>query len=215
MVVVSMMPWHAAWSKVKAAHDRMNKVSGRTRRRPGHRSPFEKAGVVERAELVCDRSSELAALAGPPDIGDLAIDLLRAADHDETILRHAMRIGRVRMERESANDSTRGGVRLLEAVIAFLSIRPRADEAGSTADGRDQRCWRAPGMPLQVGDRVVVHDSSRAEFAFVPGVVATVNRLKATDGVGVCVATSDGVEAILWSARLTVHLNPWDADWGP
>jgi hypothetical protein len=93
---------------------------------------------VELAELICERSSELSALAGPPDIGEIAIVLLRAAEHDETILRHAMRIGRVRMERGLANDSTRRGVRLLEAVIAFLSVRPRAHEAISAAFGRDR-----------------------------------------------------------------------------
>lgn len=101
--------------------------------------PFEKVGLVERAELVWDRTTELAALAGLPAIGDAAIDLLRAADRDETILRHAVRIGRARLEREPANDRAKRGVRLLEAVIAFLYVRHRAYEVGSTA-GRDQWC---------------------------------------------------------------------------
>jgi hypothetical protein len=83
---------------------------------------------VERAELICERSAELAALAVPPDIGDVAIDLLRAAENDRTILRHALRIGRLRMERRPGEESIRNGVRLLEAVVAFLSIKPRADE---------------------------------------------------------------------------------------
>ena len=52
---------------------------------------------MERAELICDRSGELAALVGPYDVGDVAIDLLRAADHDETTLTHALSIGRSRM----------------------------------------------------------------------------------------------------------------------
>jgi hypothetical protein len=83
---------------------------------------------VERAELICDRSAELAALAVQPDIGDVAIDLLRAAENDKTILRHALRIGRVRIERGSGGESVRNGVRLLEAVLAFLSSKPRAAE---------------------------------------------------------------------------------------
>jgi hypothetical protein len=83
---------------------------------------------VERAELICERSAELAALAVPPDIGDAAIDLLRAAENDKTILRHALRIGRLRVERGPGDESVRNGVRLLEAVLAFLSSKPRVDE---------------------------------------------------------------------------------------
>jgi hypothetical protein len=85
---------------------------------------------MERAELICDRSEELAAVVGPSDLGTVSIDLLRAAEHDQTTLRHALRIGRSRVEREPADEAARRGVGLLEAVIAFLGIRPRADEAG-------------------------------------------------------------------------------------
>jgi hypothetical protein len=42
--------------------------------------------VAQRAQLICDRRGELAALVGPDDVGNAAIDLLRAADHDETSL---------------------------------------------------------------------------------------------------------------------------------
>jgi hypothetical protein len=86
---------------------------------------------VESAELICDRSGQLAALVGP-DVGNVAIDLLRAADHDETTLIHALAIGRSRVRREPADDSARRGVRLLEAVIAFLGVKPRGDEVGSS-----------------------------------------------------------------------------------
>ena len=87
---------------------------------------------MERAELICDRSGELAALVGPYDVGNVAIDLLRAADHDETTLTHALGIGRSRVRREPADDSARRGVQLLEAVIAFLGVKPRADEVASS-----------------------------------------------------------------------------------
>jgi hypothetical protein len=92
-------------------------------------SRSEDGGVVERAELTFVRSEDLAALPGPWDVGDLAIDLLRAASHDESTLRHALRIGRSRVRRDPADPSARRGIRLLEAVIAFLGPRQRADEA--------------------------------------------------------------------------------------
>lgn len=87
---------------------------------------------MEHAELICDRSGELAALVGPHDVGNVAIDLLRAADHDETTLTHALSIGRSRVRREPADGSARRGVQLLQAVIAFLGVKPRADEVASS-----------------------------------------------------------------------------------
>jgi hypothetical protein len=93
-------------------------------------------GIVERAELICDRSGELAVPVGPYDVGNVAIDLLRAADHDETTLTHALGIGQSRVRREPADDSARRGVRVLEAVIGFLGIKPRADEVGSSGGQR-------------------------------------------------------------------------------
>jgi hypothetical protein len=106
---------------------RVNRVPRQTRRRRWlDWSSFEKAEIVERAELICERSAELAALAVPLDVGDVAIDLLRAAENDKTILRHALRIGRLRIERGPGDESVRKGVRLLEAVLAFLSSKPRA-----------------------------------------------------------------------------------------
>lgn len=86
---------------------------------------------MERAELICDRSGEMAALVGPDDVGNVAIELLRAADHDETTLTHALGIGRSRVRREPTDASARRGVRLLEAVVAFLGVKPRDDEVAS------------------------------------------------------------------------------------
>lgn len=87
---------------------------------------------MERAELICDRSGEMAALVGPDDVGNVAIELLRAADHDETTLTHALGIGRSRVRREPTDASARRGVRLLEAVVAFLGVKPRDDEVASS-----------------------------------------------------------------------------------
>lgn len=87
---------------------------------------------MERAELICDRSGEMAALVGPDDVGHVAIELLRAADHDETTLTHALGIGRSRVRREPTDASARRGVRLLEAVVAFLGVKLRDDEVASS-----------------------------------------------------------------------------------
>ncbi len=87
---------------------------------------------MERAELICVRSGELAVLVGPDDVGNVAIDLLRAADHDETTLTHALGIGRSRLRREPADDSARRSVQLLEAVVAFLGVKLRGDEVSSS-----------------------------------------------------------------------------------
>jgi hypothetical protein len=69
------------------------------------------------------------------DVGKAAIDLLRAAYQDGATLTHALSIGRSRSRDDPANDSHRRGVRLLEAVIAFLGSKPRAGEIGSSATG--------------------------------------------------------------------------------
>ena len=93
---------------------------------------------MERAEVIFDRSGDLAARPGPSDVGTIAIDLLRAAGDDVTTLRHALRIGRSRIRRDPDDLSAKRGVGLLEAVISFLGHRQRPDEAGS-------RTHRVPG----------------------------------------------------------------------
>jgi hypothetical protein len=95
--------------------------------------------LVEGAELTCDRSGELAARAGSWDVGSAAIDLLRAADHDETTLRHALRVGRSRVRRTPADRAAKRGVQLLEDVIAFLGVRPRAGDADASASAPPDR----------------------------------------------------------------------------
>jgi len=62
--------------------------------------------------------------------------------------------------------------------------------------------WNA----LLPGDQVLVHG---AHMTLSPGVVALVNVLKGSNGVGVRVST-DGQEVILWPSRLAVHSDPSD-----
>jgi len=62
--------------------------------------------------------------------------------------------------------------------------------------------WNA----LLPGDQVLVHG---ADMTLSSGVVAMVDVLKGSNGVGVRVRT-DGQEAILWPSRLVVHSDPCD-----
>jgi hypothetical protein len=65
--------------------------------------------------------------------------------------------------------------------------------------------WDALGP----GDRVLVHDTGKADMASVAGVVAMINWRKGSNGVGIRVGpTAEGV--ILWPARLAVHPDPRD-----
>lgn len=80
---------------------------------------------MERAEMVLDRSTDLATNMGPHDVGAIALHLLRAADHDCTTLDHALRIGMTRVRREPASRAARRAVQLLESAIGFLGPEPR------------------------------------------------------------------------------------------
>lgn len=62
--------------------------------------------------------------------------------------------------------------------------------------------WNA----LLPGDQVLVHG---ADMTLSSGVVAIVDVLKGSNGVGVRV-TGDGQKVILWPSRLVVHSDPCD-----
>jgi hypothetical protein len=63
--------------------------------------------------------------------------------------------------------------------------------------------WNA----LLPGDQVLVHGAS--DMTLSSGVVALVDVLKGSNGVGVRV-TTDGRGVILWPSRLAVHSDPCD-----
>ncbi len=83
---------------------------------------------MEQAELIFDRSVELARTTSI-DVGGAAIDLFRAADHDEATLRHAAGIGRARHGRTPHDQSATRGAQLLDDVIAFLGFKTRRGDA--------------------------------------------------------------------------------------
>lgn len=87
---------------------------------------------MEGAELVCDRSDALAR-CGSPDIAGAAIDLSRAASHDDAMLRHALDIGRARLRRRPHAQVATRGLQLLEDVISFLGVKPSDADAAASA----------------------------------------------------------------------------------
>ena len=89
---------------------------------------------MEQAELIFDRSVELARTTAG-DVSSAAIDLSRAADHDEATLRHAAGVGRARHRRRPQDESAMRGAQLLKDVIDFLGFRPRGADAPSARRG--------------------------------------------------------------------------------
>jgi hypothetical protein len=82
----------------------------------------------ERAQLVWRRALKL---AGPPSRHDrfgLALELLRAAHHGPATMAHALNLGRTRLHAHPEDDLARGGVAILEEAIAFLGIKPQAND---------------------------------------------------------------------------------------
>lgn len=68
---------------------------------------------------------------------------------------------------------------------------------------------RAKWNGLRVGDRVFMHNRAKALCVLVPGVVATVNKGAAYNGVGLRVArVGAGTGTIAWPSPPDVH---WDA----
>ena len=63
---------------------------------------------------------------------------------------------------------------------------------------------------LQPGDRVAVHASNGSDMTLSPGVVAVVDVIKGSNGVGIRVTTDGRDRGIRWPSRLAVHLDPGD-----
>lgn len=98
---------------------------------------IRKGAITERAELIFERSVELTRTAST-DVARAAIDLSRAADHDEATLRHAAGIGRARNKCTPHDQSTMRGAQLLEDIIAFLGFSNRRGD-GRTSGPRRNR----------------------------------------------------------------------------
>lgn len=82
----------------------------------------------ERAQQVWQRALEL---AGPPSRHDrlgVALELLRAAHHGPATMTHALSLGRTRLHAHPDDARTRAGVAILEEAVAFLGVKPNADD---------------------------------------------------------------------------------------
>ena len=66
--------------------------------------------------------------------------------------------------------------------------------------------WNA----LRVGDRVLVHGTTKVAGDLVPGDVVMVSLQTGSNGVGIHISGAGGEQSIVWPSRLTVHHDPHD-----
>jgi len=86
----------------------------------------------ETAQLVVRRSITLAAREHVEEVGGLALDLLRVANHDPTTLEHALVVCRSLARDDPTDERVTQAIRLLERVTTFLGV-PRPLSAASTS----------------------------------------------------------------------------------
>jgi hypothetical protein len=108
--------------------DRSTDATRRPWAAPDPESPHapRRAGL-EVALQVWERSLELAGSGRHDRLPDQALALSRAAGHNADTMAHALRLGRSRARHPSTDETTLGGVRLLERANAYL---------GGRADGK-------------------------------------------------------------------------------
>lgn len=67
--------------------------------------------------------------------------------------------------------------------------------------------WNA----LRVGDRVLVHDTTKGGDTLAPGTVAMITMQRSSNGVGIRISRA-GAGYILWPSELAVHHDPRSPD---
>jgi hypothetical protein len=85
----------------------------------------------ETAQVVVRRSIKLAAGDHLQEVGGLALDLLRVANHDATTLEHALVVCRSLARDDPTDVRVTQAIRLLERVTTFLGV-PRPQSTAST-----------------------------------------------------------------------------------
>ena len=83
---------------------------------------------LEVAQLVWQRTLELARSGEQRDLSDQALALLRTARHDADTMTHALGLGRSQARHPSNDETTRRGVRILERTITYLGVRAKPGE---------------------------------------------------------------------------------------
>jgi hypothetical protein len=86
---------------------------------------------LERSQLVWRRARQLVDPVEQHDRFAVALDLLRTAHHDPTVIAHALSLGRTYLMGHADDAEARGGVRILEAAIAFLGVKPTRNDAAA------------------------------------------------------------------------------------
>lgn len=104
--------------------DRSTEVARRLWAAPDPESPHAPRRTgLEVAQQVWERSLALAGSGAHDRLPDQALALSRAAGHDGDTMAHALRLGRSRARHPSNDETTLGGIRLLERASAYLGVR--------------------------------------------------------------------------------------------
>ncbi len=91
---------------------------------PGPRGERE-----EHAQRVARRSIDLAGRSGGDEIGEVALELMRAGNHDPATLQHALTLCRSLSRDDPSDEGLRRAIRLLQRVTTFLGVPPHLFDA--------------------------------------------------------------------------------------
>jgi len=83
---------------------------------------------LEVAQRVWQHSLELASSGEQLHLSDQALALLRTARHDADTMTHALGLRRSQARHPYNDETTRGGVRLLENTITYLGVKAQPGE---------------------------------------------------------------------------------------
>jgi hypothetical protein len=83
----------------------------------------------EQAQRLARYSIELASRSDTDDIGDVALELMRAGNHDPATLQHALVVCRSLSRDDPKDQPVKRAIRLLRHVTAFLGVPPSLYDA--------------------------------------------------------------------------------------
>ena len=89
----------------------------------------------EDAQRVVRRSIDLATRTGSDEIGEVALELMRAGNHDPATLQHALTLCRSLARDDPTDQDLKRAIRLLQQVTTFLGVPPHLFDARQ--DGAD------------------------------------------------------------------------------
>jgi hypothetical protein len=83
----------------------------------------------EHAQRVARRSIDLATRPAGDEIGEVALELMRAGDHDPATLQHALTLCRSLSRDDPTDEGLKRAIRLLQRVTTFLGVPPHLFDA--------------------------------------------------------------------------------------